>query len=139
MHYQLKKLLLTPLDFLYKLNPKLELKLLYRIQTGKRLSLNPPLLYNEKIQWLKLNYRDPIMPFCVDKYTVRDIVKDRGLGYLLTDLLWEGKNPNSIPFEKLPNKFIIKVTHGSGLNIICHDKNKLDYEFTKKKLNGIKT
>lgn len=135
MHYSLKRIILAPLNLLYKLNPSLELKLLYRIQTGKKLSLSNPTLYNEKLQWLKLNYRDPIMPYCVDKYTVREVVKKRGLNEILTPLLWEGVDPDKIPFENLPSRFVIKVTHGSGLNIICKDKNKLNIKSTKKKLN----
>lgn len=129
-----KRLLLTPLNILYRIAPKTELKLLFRIKQGYKLNLKNPRTFNEKIQWIKLYDRNPLMPKCVDKYTVRDYVKSKGCGDILNELLWEGFNPDDIPFEKLPNKFVIKVTHGSTFNIICTNKSKLDIEESKKKL-----
>ena len=42
----------------------------YKRKTGRVLNLDPPQLYNEKIQWLKLNYKDPLLNRCVDKWQV---------------------------------------------------------------------
>lgn len=119
-------MILAPFNLLYKISPELELKLLFRIKQGYRLNLKNPKTYNEKIQWIKLYDKNPLMPKCVDKYTVREYVKSKGLENILNDLLWEGFEPEDIPFEELPNKFVIKVTHGSTFNIICTDKSKLD-------------
>ncbi len=121
-----KNMILAPFNLLYKISPELELKLLFRIKQGYRLNLKNPKTYNEKIQWIKLYDKNPLMPKCVDKYTVREYVKSKGLENILNDLLWEGFEPEDIPFEELPNKFVIKVTHGSTFNIICTDKSKLD-------------
>lgn len=121
-----KNMILAPFNLLYKISPELELKLLFRIKQGYRLNLKNPKTYNEKIQWIKLYDKNPMMPKCVDKYTVREYVKSKGLENILNDLLWEGFEPEDIPFEELPNKFVIKVTHGSTFNIICTDKSKLD-------------
>ena len=41
-------------------------------------------------------------------------------------MIWEGKNPEDIPFDKLPAKCVIKVTHGSTFNIITQDSTALD-------------
>lgn len=119
-------MILAPFNLLYKISPELELKLLFRIKQGYRLNLKNPKTYNEKIQWIKLYDKNPLMPKCVDKYTVREYVKSKGLENILNDLLWEGFELEDIPFEELPNKFVIKVTHGSTFNIICTDKSKLD-------------
>lgn len=134
MDYRIKKILLKPLDFIYNRNPELALKILYRIQTGENLSLDNPIKFNEKIQWLKLYYRNPIIPKLVDKYSVRKYVADKGLESTLNELIWEGFDPKEIPFDSLPEKFVIKATHGQGFNIICTDKNNLDYEKTTKQL-----
>ena len=130
-----KRLLLTPLNILYKISPKQELKLLFRIKQGHKLNLKHPRTYNEKLQWIKLYDKNNLMPECVDKYTVRDYVARKGCSNILNELLWEGFNPKDIPFDNLPNKFVIKVTHGSTFNIICTDKSKLDKEDTIKKLS----
>ena len=129
-----KRIILTPFNILYKISPKLELKLLFRIKQGYKLNLKNPTTFNEKIQWIKLNDKNSLMPKCVDKYTVREYVESKGCKNILNELLWEGFNPEDIPFDKLPNKFVIKVTHGSTFNIICTDKSKLDREDTIKKL-----
>ena len=122
----LKSIILTPFNLLYRINPKLELELLFRIKCGYRLNLDHPKTYNEKIQWIKLYDRNPLMPKCCDKYAVREYVESKGCGSILNELIWEGFSPDDIPFDDLPEKYVIKVTHGSTFNIICTDKDKID-------------
>ena len=130
-----KRIILTPLNILYKISPKLELELLFWMKQGYRLNLKNPKTFNEKIQWIKLYDKNHLMPKCVDKYTVREYVKSKGCGDILNELLWEGFNPEDIPFDKLPNRFVIKVTHGSTFNIICKNKKKLNIPEAKEKLS----
>ncbi|WP_051254644.1 ATP-grasp fold amidoligase family protein [Halobacillus kuroshimensis] len=135
MDKTLKNIVLTPMNFLYKINPKIGLKTLYFMKYFSKLNIDNPKTYNEKLNWMKINYRNELMPLCADKYTVRQYVKEKGCGEILTKLLWEGFNAEDIPFENLPQKFVIKVTHGSGNNIICKNKNELDKNRTIKRLN----
>lgn len=128
----LKNIILFPMNIIYKIKPEPALKILFRLKNGYKLNLENPSTYNEKLQWIKLNYRNDLMPICTDKYTVRQYVKDCGSGDLLNELLWEGFDPSEIPFDDLPEQFVIKVTHGSGFNIICKSKKELD---RKKQLN----
>ena len=121
-----KNAILWPFNLLYRISPEANARLLYRLKTGQRLDLRAPRTYNEKLQWIKLYDRNPLMPLCVDKFTVRRYVEDKGLGELLNGLLWEGFDPGQIPFDALPDRFAIKVTHGSGFNILCRDKASLD-------------
>ena len=102
-----KRIILTPFNILYKISPKLELKLLFRIKQGYKLNLKNPKTFNEKLQWIKLYDKNPLMPKCVDKYTVREYVKNMGCEDILNELLWEGFNPEEIPFDILPDKFVI--------------------------------
>ena len=131
----LKSVILTPFNILYKVNKELELKLLFRLKCGYKLNLKNPKTYNEKIQWIKLNDLNPLMPKCCDKYAVREYVESKGCGEILNTLIWEGFNPADIPFDELPDKFVIKVTHGSTFNIICTDKSKLNREEVISKCN----
>ncbi len=128
-----KNLILTPFNLLYEISPELDLKLLFRIKQGYSLDLKNPKTYNEKLQWIKLNDNNPLMPICCDKYAVREYVKERCGEEILNKLIWNGDNPEEIPFDELPKKCVIKVTHGSTFNIICTDTNKLDREETIKK------
>lgn len=91
-----------------------------------RPSFRRPRSFNEKIQWLKLNYQDPLMTRCADKYDVRDYVSDTVGDAYLIPLLGVWDDPADIQFEDLPDQFALKVTNGSGANIICKDKGKLD-------------
>lgn len=128
-----KNAILFPFNILYKFSPSLVLKILFLIKQGYPLHLNHPKTYNEKLQWIKLNDRNQLMPYCCDKYTVRAYVKKKRCTSILNGLLWQGTNPDEIPFEKLPNQFVIKVTHGSTFNIICRDKSKLNQDDAKEK------
>ncbi|MCI8544543.1 MAG: glycosyltransferase [Lachnospiraceae bacterium] len=128
MDNRFKNFVLMPLNLLYQFDSELELRILFRLKCGYKLDLKSPVTYNEKLQWIKLYDHNELMPKCCDKFAVRQIVRELGCGEILNDLLWEGFRPEDIPFAELPDKFVIKVTHGSTFNIICTDKNRLNKE-----------
>lgn len=107
----------------------------YQKKTGKYLNLNNPKTFNEKIQWLKLYDSTPLKTQLADKYLVRDWVKEKiGEEYLIPLLgVWD--KYEDIDFEKLPNKFVLKATHGSGWNIIVKDKSSFNIEHGKQEMN----
>lgn len=117
-------------------SPTLASKYLYKRVFKKKLNLDNPMTFNEKLLWLKLNVYDknPLVSQCADKYRVREYVKACGYGHLLNDLIDVWKSVDEIDWESLPEKFVLKCNHGAGYNIICDDKSKLDIESTKKKL-----
>lgn len=120
------------LDFL---PDKQMLQLQYYIKTGRKLNLKAPKRYTEKLQWYKLNYRNPLMTKCSDKYEVREYVTNKGLDSILNPLYGVYDDVESIDFETLPNSFAIKHTNGSGANLFVKDKNKIDLKEIKKTLN----
>lgn len=134
MNYTIKNLILLPMNFLYSVSPELELKLMFYLKQKYKLNLNNPITYNEKINWQKLYYHDSRMSICSDKYLVRKYVEEHECGYTLNTLLWEGFTPEEIPYDKLPDAFVIKVTHGSGFNIICRSKKDLNKKEVSKKI-----
>ena len=111
---------------------KTMIKLQYRIKTGRKLNLESPERYTEKLQWYKLNYRDPIMVECADKYLVRDYVRSKGLESILNELYAVFETPENIDLEKLPDKFVIKLSNGSGTNLFCSNKSDIDLKKVKK-------
>lgn len=112
------------------------IKLQYRIKTGRRLNLTNPQRYTEKLQWLKINYRNEIMLRCVDKFEVRQVVLQRGYGHVLNDVYGVYDDPEEINFDLLPKSFVLKDTLGSGGNsvILVYDKSKENYETIKEQL-----
>ncbi len=117
---------------------KTYLKFVYRMRTGKKLNLENPVGFCDKLNWLKLYDRHPEYTQFVDKIAVRDIVKERiGDGYSFP-LLGYWKRFEDIDFNKLPNEFVLKCNHDSGSYRIIKDKSALtekDIKELKKHFN----
>lgn len=122
--------------FAKSLPDKIYLKLLYFFECGHVLNLVTPKKFTEKLQWLKLYNRNPLYTTLVDKFAVKKYVADIiGEEYIIPTLgVWE--HPEDIDFESLPNKFVLKTTHGGGGNgvIICNDKSIFDQKDAIRKL-----
>ncbi|GAA0119724.1 ATP-grasp fold amidoligase family protein [Clostridium sp. CTA-17] len=111
---------------------KLVLNIDYSRSYKKKLNLKNPRYYGEKIQWIKLNGNLEEKGKYVDKYEVRSYVENKlGKGYF-PKLFGVYESVKDISFEKLPEKFVIKMTNGTGGNIICKDKSKLNIDSVKK-------
>lgn len=113
---------------------KVYIKLYYQLRVGRKLNMHNPETLNEKLQWLKFNYRFPLQSIVSDKLLVRDYVKEKiGEKYLIP-LLGSWKEYSDIDFSKLPNQFVLKCNHDSGGLVVCTDKEKLNHEEAKKKI-----
>lgn len=110
------------------------LKLLYYSEFKKVLNLSNPLLFTEKLQWLKIHNREPEYSKLVDKYCVREFVSSVIGEEYLTPIIAVYNNVGEIEWGNLPNEFVIKCNHGSGTNIICFDKKRLNIKLSSEKL-----
>lgn len=110
------------------------LTLVYQGEMGKKLNVRKPETFNEKLQWIKLYDRKPEYITYADKYAVREHIKNTIGEEFLIPLIDVYNSVDEINWDKLPNKFVLKCTHGSGCNIICTDKDALDIEAAKRKL-----
>lgn len=111
------------------------LKILYRLRIGRKLNLENPVTFNEKMQWLKLHDRNPNYTNLADKLKVRDYISEIiGDDYLIP-LLGVYDKFEDIDFDELPDQFVIKCNHDSGGVAICKDKSKFDVESARKKIN----
>ena len=111
-------------------------KFYYRVVLKKNLNLKNPQTFNEKLQWLKLNYysNNPLVVKCSDKFAVRDFIKEKGYEDLLVPLIGNWEKPEEIDWTKLPQKFVLKCNHGCAYNIVCNNKDELNEKETKKQL-----
>lgn len=98
--------------------------------SGQQLDFDNPKNFTQKIQWLKIFDSTEIKGFLSDKYLVRDYVAKVVGEEHLVPLLGVWSEPEEIDFEKLPDRFVLKATHGSGWNIIVKDKSSLDQQKT---------
>lgn len=103
---------------------------------GKELDLFHPQTFNEKLNYLNLYNRKNNLTKLADKISARDFVRECGLEYILNSKYGVYYNEDDISLHELPKSFVLKASHGSKWNIICSDKEKLDWEHAKSILNS---
>lgn len=125
--------------FVYKLAPyiksdSLYLRLYYQAKMHRSLNLKNPKTFNEKLQWLKLNDRNPLYCKMVDKIEAKKIVsKIIGDKYIIPTI-GQYDTVNDVDWDSLPNQFVIKCSHDSGGIVVCKDKSNLNIEEAVNKL-----
>jgi hypothetical protein len=100
------------------------IQFLYKFRRLPR--LNNPITFNEKLQWLKLNYRDPLITKCANKSTVREYVCNQYSDDILIPQIAEFSSGSDFKLSEMPKQFVIKAAHASGWNYICKDKHEAD-------------
>jgi len=113
---------------------KIFIKITYFIETGNLLNFNRLNTYNEKLQWLKLYDRNPKYAVWSDKNQVRNHIMELFGNDILIPIIGIYEKVNQIDFNSLPDKFVIKVSNGSGTNIVCTSKKTFDLNKSKKLL-----
>lgn len=107
----------------------------FKKKMGRELNLKEPITISEKLQWLKLFYRNENMPICSDKYDIRLYLQKYGYEHLLNEVIGvyeTAEEIDNLDINTLPKSFVAKATHGSGWNLICEDKDALDWEMWKR-------
>jgi hypothetical protein len=95
---------------------------------GYSLDLKNPKSFNQKMCWKKIYDRNKLIPVTSDKYLVYDYIRNI-LGeekIRLIPLLFVTDDPRLIPFDKLPEEYIIKANHGSGKNMVIERGSKIN-------------
>jgi len=113
-------------------HPEMLVRIRYFVRFHKFLNLKNPKTLNEKILYLSFRTDTSLWTPLSDKYQVREYIKSRGLEHILIDHYGYYKNIDDINLDKLPNKFVMKTTHGSGDILIVKDKNKINIDSVKK-------
>ncbi len=110
----------------------------FRDSVGYFPDIENPKTFNEKIQWYKLYYDDPLIAKCIDKISFKEYIKEViGNEYVIPSL-GEYSNADEIDFDGLPDQFVIKANFGSSAKeiIIVTDKSKLDIAGTRKTISS---
>lgn len=119
----------------HRMSDKAFLSILFKEKMGYEIDWNNPSTFQEKIQWLKVNYHNQIYPRLVDKYLVKSWVEEKiGRQYVIPTI-GHWKSFDQIDFDTLPNQFVLKCNHDSGSVVICLDKTKLDKQSAKSRLD----
>lgn len=126
----------TFLSALSLVSPTANTRIRYRISKGRSINLESPHTFDEKISWLKLHIysHSELVAQCANKIRARFYVTNAGAEELLTELFGVYDSPSEIPWESLPESFVLKWSDGAGGAIICHDKNGIDRELVVRQL-----
>lgn len=111
--------------------PYLWCKYLYKHQLGKKADFRNPKDINEKIQWLEFFTDTTHWAMLADKLRVRNFVKERVGEHILIPLLGTWEAAENIPFDSLPEKFVIKPNNGSYDCIIVNNKSEVDFDLIR--------
>ena len=113
-----------------------ELETWYNKRMGETMDINNPRTFNQKMQWLKLYDSTILKSHLTDKWLAKEYVKSLlGEEYIIKTLGVYDKF-DDIDFASLPEKFVIKSTHGSGQIAIIKDKSKMDLTKLRENVEG---
>lgn len=100
----------------------------YKTYTGKKLNLEHPRLFNEKMWWLKIHNRDPLLTKCSDKHLVREYVTECGFPDILIPQANAYDSVEDIDFSAFTEPVILKCNNGSGGHVFYDPANSKDFD-----------
>lgn len=106
-----------------------------RLRFHRKLDLKNPTTLADKVSWLSINERSELIPICTDKFAVREYVSRKGFAYILIPLVggpWS--SVEEVDLTGLPDKFILKATHGCKMNYPVLQKAKMDMSECKQQM-----
>lgn len=134
------KKIFTPLvwctKFVGRHFPETLVRIRYFARFKRRLNLNNPQTLNEKILYMSLRTDTTSWTRLADKYNVRGYIEECGLSDILVPLLGYWESAEQIDFDKLPNQFVLKSTHGCGDIIVVKDKSKINLDEVRKRMSA---
>ena len=112
------------------------IQLYYFARFRRFCDFDDPKTFNEKLQWLKLNDRNPLYITLVDKCEVKAWVAERiGSEHVVPTLgVWDSFD--EIDFEALPERFVLKCTHDSEGVVVVSDRAQFGLEAAKAKIEA---
>lgn len=113
---------------------KIYLSKVYERMNDKKIDLNNPKTYAEKINWMKIYDRNPLYTKLVDKYNVKEYVGQKIGNEHVIPVLGVWNSADEIDISKLPSRFVLKANHDCGSVHICVDKEHFDEGNVKKAL-----
>ncbi len=99
----------------------------YRRRLGLELDLDDPVTMNEKLQWLKCFYRDPLMTQAADKVLARELVAELATSEVLNDEIAVFRDAREVDLLRLPEQFVLRPNNGSGGNVICRSRARREF------------
>ncbi len=134
-----RRVLLRLLSYVktYWKDDKSYLTVYYLIRLGKFINWRNPKTFTEKLNWLKIHNRKDEYPRMVDKLQAKEFAAEKISDEYIIPTLGVWNSFDEIDFSRLPNRFVLKTTHGGGNSgvVVCKDKRSFDISKAREKLN----
>jgi len=108
----------------------------YQQRFSRLIDFRHPTKFNEKIQIIKLLYRNPIMTDFSDKVRAKELAAAIIGEQYIVPTIGVYEHFSDIHREALPDRFVMKTSHGSGFTLICEDKANFDWVDAEAKMNA---
>jgi TupA-like ATPgrasp len=110
----------------------INVRLMYMKYHHRWPSLKNPKRFSEHIQYRKLYDDNPLFVVCADKVAAKQYVREKIGNDILIPTLYVG---NQLPAVRdWPIPFVIKASHGSGMNIVVRSSDSLHWQNIEAKL-----
>lgn len=116
--------------------PRTMIQIRHLLRMKRFAHLRNPQDLNEKILWMTINTDTTEWSRLADKYEAREYVRECGLEEILVTQYGLWNNMSEVDFDKLPNSFVLKPTHGSGDVVVVKDKSKVNLEEIRIKIQN---
>lgn len=113
-------------------------KWFYHLYTGRELNLDDPRRFDERLWWLKLHNKDPLLTKCSDKYAVRKYVCEKGYSDTLMPLLDVFDDVSQLNFSNYNCEVVAKCNHTSGGHIFYDPQKPLtakELKYAKRRMD----
>ena len=105
-------------------------------RNGKPYNETNVITIQDKLNYLLIYESPEDKTKIVDKILLRNYSRKILGKDICTPIIKIYNDPEEINLDELPDKFVLKCNHGSGMNIFCEDKSKFDLSKAKKTLKN---
>ncbi len=99
---------------------------------GDAADIDHPIKFYEKLNWYKLHGRNPLMQKCANKVTMHEYVTEKGYGEYLNEYYGVYTRAEDVNPDSLPDRFVLKASHGTHMQIIVKDKSAVNWKHARK-------
>lgn len=99
---------------------------------GNEADIDHPVKFYEKLNWYKLHGRNPLMQKCANKVTMQEYVIEKGYSEHLNEYYGVYTCAEDVSPDSLPDRFVLKASHGTHMQIIVKDKSAVNWKHARK-------
>ncbi len=108
-------------SLVYRLPVGLERRLLFVYHNRKLPRFSKPVTFSDKVNWRILNDRRPLLEWTCDKLAMKEYAENAGLDRLrVPQTIWSGSDLGELRAADLPEHWVLKPNHRSGLIYFGH-------------------